>query len=163
MKTANDWIQQLHLEAHPEGGFFKETDKSSETIKTSNGDRALYTSILFLLTIESPSHFHRLASDETWFFHTGEALTVHCIFPDGNYQAISLGINIENGEVLSYTVPKGTIFGSSVNQDYALVSCVVAPGFDYHDFELFTQAELLADYPKHEEIIHQLAYEKIPE
>ncbi len=161
MQTANSWIQQLQLEPHPEGGYFKETDRSTELIHTKNGERPLYTSILFLLHTESPSHFHRLASDETWFYHAGKTLTVHCLLPDGHYETILLGKNLARGERLSYTVPKGTIFGSSVAEDYALVSCVVAPGFDYQDFELFTQAELLATYPQHAEIIRQLAYETL--
>jgi predicted cupin superfamily sugar epimerase len=51
-----------------------------------------------------------------------------------------------------------TIFGSSVDQkdSYALVSCVVAPGFDFRDFELFTAADLLPFYPASEEIIQKL-------
>ncbi|KAF1301899.1 cupin domain-containing protein [Enterococcus saccharolyticus] len=162
MTTATYWIEQLALEPHAEGGYFKQTDRSDQTIETINGERPLYTSILFLLNTESPSHFHRLASDETWFYHEGTSLTVHCIFPDGRYKEIHLGKNIANNEYLSYTVPKGTIFGSSVKEDYALVSCVVAPGFDYQDFELFTQEQLLKDYPQHQAIIQALAYETIP-
>jgi predicted cupin superfamily sugar epimerase len=161
MKIAEQWIRELQLIPHEEGGYFKQTDVSGQTIVTSNGTRPLYTSILFLLNTDSPSHFHRLQSDETWFYHEGAALTVHCIFPDGHYEAILLGKHPQLGEKLSYTVPKGTIFGSSVEKSFALVSCVVAPGFDYQDFELFTQNELLKDYPQHETIIKQLTYETI--
>lgn len=161
MQTAEQWITELQLIPHEEGGYFKQTDVNEQTISTPNGIRPLYTSILFLLNTESPSHFHRLQSDETWFYHEGHTLTVHCIFPDGHYEAIVLGKNPHLGEKLSYTVPKGTIFGSSVTHDFALVSCVVAPGFDYQDFELFTQTELLKNYPQHEIIIKQLAYESI--
>jgi len=39
---------------------------------------------------------------------------------------------------------------------------MVSPGFDFKDFELFTQAELLLDYPDHQEIIEKLAYEVLP-
>jgi hypothetical protein len=45
---------------------------------------------------------------------------------------------------------------------YSLVGCMVSPGFDFQDFELFTQAELLEKYPQHEAIIKKLAYEEIP-
>ncbi|WP_375340645.1 cupin domain-containing protein, partial [Enterococcus faecium] len=45
---------------------------------------------------------------------------------------------------------------------FALVSCVVTPGFEFEDFELFTQAELLNDYPQHSEIIQHLAYRELP-
>ena len=53
-------------------------------------------------------------------------------------------------------VPKNVIFGSTVEENYALVSCMVAPGFEYEDFELFKQDELLTIYPEHREIIERL-------
>ncbi|MEG0783241.1 cupin domain-containing protein, partial [Carnobacterium sp.] len=67
-------------------------------------------------------------------------------------------------EVLQAVVPKNVIFGSSIeeNGDFAVVSCMVSPGFDFKDFELFTQAELLLNYPKHQEIIKKLAYKELP-
>ena len=68
------------------------------------------------------------------------------------------------GEVLQAVVPKNVIFGSSVEEKdgFSLVSCMVSPGFDYHDFELFTQKELLKDYPNHSGIIKKLAYFELP-
>ncbi|EST89304.1 hypothetical protein T233_01752 [Vagococcus lutrae LBD1] len=156
------WCEALELIPHPEGGFYRQTEKHSQQIEANGKSRALYTSIYFLLTEESPSHFHRLKSDEIWYFHHGESLTVHCLHPDGSYEAIHLGLDIAAGERLHAVVPAGTIFASSVPKDAALVSCLVAPGFDFADFELFTQAELLADYPAYEEIILNYAYEEIP-
>lgn len=151
----------LNLIPHPEGGYFKETQRSSQLISTPQGQRALYTSILFLLTANNPSHLHRLKSDETWYYHLGAALDVHCLFPDGSYQLIKIGPDIQHGQQLSYTVPKNTIFGSSVTQGFSLVSCVVAPGYDDRDFELFTQQELIKQYPKHATLIKKMAYEQL--
>lgn len=162
MKQAEEWIAELELEAHPEGGFYKRTEESDVMIQGPN-ERPLYTSIYFLLTPESPSHFHRLTSDEVWYYHEGQPLVVHCLFPDGRYQAVSLGKDVGAGQRLHFMVPRGTIFGSMVPEDYALVSCVVAPGFDFADFELFTQEQLLSEYPQHHEIIQQLAYEQLPD
>ncbi|MDG6882548.1 Uncharacterized conserved protein [Phocoenobacter uteri] len=136
------WIQKLNLEPHQEGGYFAETY------------RGLSSNILFLLTNESPSHFHKLDSDETWFYHCGESLCVHMIDPKGNYSMIKMGL--KEDEHLQYTVPAGTIFGSSVENDYALVSCTVSPAFSYEQFYLFTQKELLDKYPQHREIIKKL-------
>lgn len=161
-KNIDYWIKNLNLAPHPEGGYFIETTKSDRTIDLPQGTRALYTSIIFLLTANNPSHFHRLTSDETWFYHAGDPLTVHCILPDGHYEAIKIGPNIEQGEQLSYTVPKNTIFGSSVDTGFSIVSCVVSPGFDYRDFELFTQQDLLSQYPQHAQVIQALAYQEIP-
>lgn len=159
--SANDFISQLQLEAHPEGGFYKSTFAASEGVATHNGSRSLYTSIYFLLRSDDISHLHRLQSDELWYYHAGSPLTVHMIYPDGTYEAKKLGLNIANGEAPQILVPKHTIFGSSVDDvdTFSLVGCMVAPGFDFADFELFTQEELLKDYPQHETVIRKMAYE----
>lgn len=72
---------------------------------------------------------------------------------------------MENGEVPQALVLKNSIFGSSMMEDdtFSLVGCMVSPGFESQDFELFTQEDLLAEYPEYEDIIRKLAYEEIPE
>ncbi|TCD46225.1 cupin [Streptococcus sp. X16XC17] len=152
MRSANKWIKELSMGAHIEGGYFKEVLKSADKIE----NRALYTSIYFLLEEDNPSHFHRLTADEVWYFHDGEPLTIHMIHPDGSYEAVQLGKEISAGQVLQYCVPKGTIFGSSVDGNYALVSCMVASGFEYSDFELFERTQLLKDYPEYADVIEKL-------
>ncbi|WP_208560753.1 cupin domain-containing protein [Marinilactibacillus kalidii] len=163
MKTAQEWINELGLEPHPEGGYFIQTDKGEQPVHSNETSLPLYTNIYFLLTTESASHFHRLTSDELWFYHAGSALTVHELHPDGSYHQHLVGLEVANGERLHHTVPAGTIFGSTVEEGYALVSCTVIPGFDFSDFKLFTQTELLTLYPEHKEIITKLAYETLPE
>lgn len=39
---------------------------------------------------------------------------------------------------------------------WALVSCVVTPGFDFSDFELGERGELLAEFPGHSELVRAL-------
>ena len=163
MRTAQEWIDQLGLEPHPEGGYFKQTEVSPLTTDATGKPLPLYTSIYFLLTPDSPSHFHRLTADEMWFFHDGNPLTVHSLTPSGDYEKVELGRHFSAGQRVHYTVPAGTIFGSTVEQDFALVSCVVVPGFDFSEFELFTKKALLRSYPEHESIITILAYDKLPE
>lgn len=163
MKTAEQWIDELNLQPHPEGGFFIQTDISSQPYSKKGKEFPLYTNIYFLLTKDSPSHFHQLTSDELWFYHDGHPLTVHSLHADGSYSQVKLGFDQLKEEQLHHTVPAGTIFGSSVAEGYALVSCTVIPGFDFSDFKLFTQSELLAEYPVHKKIISRLAYEALPE
>ncbi|WP_061364809.1 cupin domain-containing protein, partial [Streptococcus pneumoniae] len=141
---------------HIEGGYFRQTKKASDTINLAGKGRALYTSIYFLLEETNPSHFHRLTADEIWYFHAGSPLTVHMITADGHYEAVTLGLDISKGQQLHYCVPKGTIWGSTVDKDDALVSCLVAPGFEFEDFELFERVDLLATYPEHKEMIERL-------
>lgn len=150
------WVESLQLQAHPEGGYYKETGKSEQIIKSGSGlDVPLYTNILFLLEDKNPSRFHVLQSNEVWYFHDGKPLTVHCIYPDGEYKAVRLGRNPET-DLLQFEVPKGVIFGSSVDEDWALVSCMVSPGFDFREFYLFETQELLDKFPQHEAIIKKL-------
>ena len=164
------YISKLGLEPHPEGGYFKRTFASQEQITDQEltvhfeGKRMLYTSIYFLLTSNDVSHFHRLQSDELWYYHAGSPLSVHMIDENGEYTEHKLGLNLENGEVPQVLVPKNTIFGSSVKDrdTFSLVGCMVSPGFEYQDFELFTQEELLLKYPEHKEIIMKIAYDVIP-
>ncbi|EOI00153.1 hypothetical protein UAW_00167 [Enterococcus haemoperoxidus ATCC BAA-382] len=165
-KNQNYWIKHLKLVPHPEGGYFKQVLKSEHYLNvTSEKVRPYYTSIYFLLTQGNPSHFHRLASDEVWYYHSGSALSIHLLHPNGQYEKIQLGTDIVKGEVLQAVVPKNVIFGSSVeeNGEFSLVSCMVSPGFDYQDFELFTKQQLHTLYPDHQDIIDQLAYDQLPE
>lgn len=163
MLNKEQWIEHYDLKPHPEGGYYNQVEKSKEMMDEGNGRmRARYTSIYFLLTHDNPSRFHRLTSDEIWYYHTGAPLTVHMISPEGHYHNVKLGTDFTQGEVLQYTVPKGYLFGSTVDVEdsYALVSCMVSPGFEYDDFELFTRAEMLADFPQHEAIIRRLTLEE---
>ncbi|MGX0910647.1 cupin domain-containing protein [Staphylococcus caprae] len=153
MQTAQEWIQQLELIAHPEGGYYR------ETLRDSDVNRAPYSSIYFLLTHEEISHFHRIDADEVWYHHAGETLTIHMIMPDGVYRTARLGRNIFDGDVLQYCVPKGTIFASSLddNEGYSLVGCMCQPAFEFEHFELFERNQLLEQYPNLENIINKYA------
>ena len=155
---AQKWIDQLELTPHPEGGHYASTYRSDILVECEQGERPLYTSIYFLLRSGDVSHFHRLQSDELWYFHAGSSLTIHMITPDGEYREVSLGIDITNGEVPQFVVPKHTIFGSSVKDGntFSVVGCMVSPGFDFLDFELFSREALLSEYPSFGEIIKKL-------
>lgn len=153
-KRTLELIEELDLKPHPEGGFYKETYRSIDSI---DDDRSLMTSIYFLLTSDHVSHFHRIKSDEHWYFHEGSSLTVH-LLNDKGHEELKLGSNLDKGESFYQMVPKNTIFGSSVDSPngYALVSCAVSPGFDFRDFELLDSEFLLERYPKEEKIIRKL-------
>lgn len=118
------------------------------------------TSILFLLTSENASNFHRIQSDEHWYFHEGSPLIVHVIGENGHEQKL-LGLDLSAGQSPYHLVKKQEIFGSEVHEKggYALVSCAVAPGFMFRDFELFMRQELLDQYPQHQEVICRLTKE----
>ena len=158
------WISKLNLQPHPEGGFFAETYRSTETVARAHlpgryaGDRSFATGIYFLVPGGGFSSLHRIQSDEMWHFYTGSRLTVYAIDLDGNLHTIHLGPNAETGEVFQAVVPAGWWFGSAVDDadGFALVGCTVAPGFDFADFELADRAALIRQFPQHENIIRKL-------
>jgi uncharacterized protein len=89
MADAQYWIDQLKLKPHPEGGFFRESYRSSVVIPepalpaTFRGPRTASTAIYFLLAGEDFFALHRLAADEVWHFYAGSRLLVHTIDPNG--------------------------------------------------------------------------------
>jgi predicted cupin superfamily sugar epimerase len=154
----SELVETLQLQAHPEGGFYSETYRSAHSIQNEgNQSRSLITSIFFLLRSEDVSHFHRIQSDELWFWHEGSPLTIHTLGESG-HQQLKLGPVDASGCAPQQLVKSRTIFGSTVDQaeSYSLVSCVVAPGFDFADFELFHAKDLIPLFPDCVEIIRRL-------
>jgi predicted cupin superfamily sugar epimerase len=77
-----DLIQSLDLQAHPEGGFYRETWRSDLTLPKSilpagySADRSAGTAILFLLPTGHSSRWHRVKSAELWFHQAGDPLAL---------------------------------------------------------------------------------------
>ena len=162
MDAAQQWIQRLQLEPHPEGGWYRQTYRAPLTLPhaalpSHAGDRTASTAIYFLLAGDQFSAFHRLRSDEVWHFYAGSELIVHVI-EHGTYSEILLGNDMQAGQQFQAVVPSGCWFGSSLRHPdtYALVGCTVAPGFDFADFEMAKRAELVAHYPQHRAMIERL-------
>ena len=155
---AHFWIAHLGLEFHPEGGYFKESYRSSMGLQLAVGERAASTAIYFLVTADRPSRFHKLLTDEVWHYYQGDALEICCITPDGRLDILLLGADILAGESLQLLVPAGTWFGARLRAGgaYTLCGCTMAPGFDFADFELATRQDLLQRYPQHANIVHEL-------
>ncbi len=157
MEEAQYWINKLDLKPHPEGGYFKEIYRGKTMIELTGYDglRNTATSIYFLLDKQDKSHFHRLRSDEIWYYHEGVPLTVCMFDAKGNYGETMLGKNVEKGEKLQVIMEAGTIFGAwHPNENgYTLMGCMVSPGFDFKDFELVEKSKLLKFFPDKKEII----------
>jgi len=160
-------IDNLELVSHPEGGWYRETYRATETVAAGalpdrfTGPRCFATAIYFLLSADTFSALHRIRSDEQWHFYVGSPLTIHVIDPDGTYRPLRLGANLAAGETFQAVVPHGCWFGATVdapdrNENWALVGCSVAPGFDFADFEMAARAELIARFPQHAELITRL-------
>jgi predicted cupin superfamily sugar epimerase len=162
--TAQTYIDALKLQAHPEGGFFKETYRSDLTIEVARADagsivrRSASTGIYFLLEDGNFSAFHQIKSDEMWHFYAGQALDVLELKATGELRCTRLGPNILQGEVHQHVVRANTWFASRVAAGgaFSLVGCSVAPGFDFADFCLAERGALMASFPEHGQIIAKL-------
>ena len=161
---ARRWIERLELQRHPEGGWYRETYRAAGSIPAAvlpggfTGPRAFATSVYFLLARPEVSTLHRLRADEVWYHHAGGALIVTAIDPAGTVTSVRVGAAFERRERLQATVPAGSWFGAELAADaeFALVGCMVAPGFDFADFELARRADLTAVYPRHAALIERL-------
>ncbi len=164
MIDAKQLIQQYSLQQHPEGGWYKENYRSKEMIPQMalpvafTSERSFSTAIYFLLEQGNFSAFHRIKSDECWHFYAGETLLVYVLQANGELELISLGSNIEKGELFQFVVPANCWFASrpAATTNFSFVGCTVAPGFDFEDFELAKADELITIYPEHEAIIREL-------
>ncbi|NVN90034.1 MAG: cupin domain-containing protein [Desulfuromonadales bacterium] len=160
--SATFWINTLGLIPHPEGGWFRETYRASESIPPAglpdrfNGPRSLCTAIYFLLERGQFSALHRIRSDEIWHFHEGAPLIVSVLTPEGEQYDIPLGRDAKSGERFQAVVPAGCWFGAEPQGDFSLVGCTVAPGFDFNDFEMADRTDLTSRFPQHGTLIQHL-------
>ncbi|MBO9699410.1 MAG: cupin domain-containing protein [Sporocytophaga sp.] len=158
---AEELINQLNLEKHPEGGYFKEMYRSESEIPESvlskdySGKRNTATSIYFLLTDKEFSAFHKIKSDEIWYFHQGNSIEIYMLSQEG-LNVKKLGTQI--GDHFQLLIPKNTWFSAKVvGEGCTLVSCMVAPGFSFDDFELAKREDLLKLFPKQANIVKELS------
>jgi predicted cupin superfamily sugar epimerase len=151
-QTAAYWVEKLEMQKHPEGGYYKEVFRSDNIVlrPASLIDRNACTSIYYLLEGEDYSGFHRLQSDEIWYFHKGVPIHIHVINKTGQYNITELSEGDEGS--FSFVVKAGDWFAAEIpsKSGFTLVSCAVAPGFDFAEFEMAAKNRLTALYPQHE-------------
>lgn len=147
MGELNRIIDLLGLQPHPEGGFYREMHRSSKSIKDSStlADKCAYTTIYYLLGGDDFSAWHRIQSDETWFYHLGCDLLVYYFDEKQTLQTIEVGMESMN---LQVTIPANTWFAAAPAKKnaFSLVSCAVAPGFEFSEFEIGTLEKLSEIY-----------------
>jgi uncharacterized protein len=122
-------IERLGLAPHPEGGWYRETWRAG----AEPGARGASTLIHFLLEAGQRSHWHRVDADEIWLWQGGDPLNL----------AIAEGDQVTHHQLshdlLQAIVPKGHWQAAEPlpgPAGYVLVSCVVAPAFEFTGFEL---------------------------
>ena len=130
--SAEEVIERLRLEPHPEGGHFRETFRHLPT----DGRRGAMTSILYLLRQGETSAWHRVDAAEVWHFHAGAALVLS-ISEDGNAVASHrLGADLAAGELPQIVVPANAWQTARSTGPWTLVGATVGPAFESAGFEL---------------------------
>jgi predicted cupin superfamily sugar epimerase len=143
--SAAEMIERLGLAPHPEGGHYRETWRGGDR----GGGRSVGTAIVFLLTAGERSHWHRVDADEVWLHHDGDPLVLAIADGVGTVSDVVLG-SAAQGATAQAVVPAGAwqsawpdpaaVAGGAVpavaGVGWTLVSCVVAPGFEFDGFAL---------------------------
>ncbi len=135
-------VSALALAPHPEGGWYRQTWRSPTVVRAAGypGPRAAATAIHFLLAGGEVSRWHRVRSDEVWLWQGLGTLRLRSggtgATPEPD-RVVLIGPDPAAGHALHAMVPGGTWQAAEpASGAGALVACVVAPGFEFDDFEL---------------------------
>jgi uncharacterized protein len=147
-----------------EGGFYSESYRSGERVARAGlpsryaGERAFGSAIYYLLTPETFSAMHRLASDEIYHFYLGDPVELLLLREDGSGEVITIGSDLDSGMRPQALAPRGVWQGSrlAAGGKFALLGTTVAPGFEFADFELGSREALLGEFPAYGDLIRAL-------
>ena len=130
--TADDIIEKLQLQPHPEGGFYRQTWIAD----APDGERPAGTAIYFLLRDGGASHWHKVDASEIWLWHAGAPLILSVSETDeGPATDMTLSGDLSIG-LPQGAVPKDWWQAARTTGDWTLVSCTVSPAFQFAGFEL---------------------------
>jgi predicted cupin superfamily sugar epimerase len=130
---AEEVVQLLDLQPHPEGGHFRETFRDAPLLE---GGRAASTAIYYLLREGETSAWHRVDAAEVWHFYAGAPLMIRLAADKREASAHHLGPDLSRGERPQFVVPAGVWQTARSLGAWTLVGCTVAPGFEFAGFEL---------------------------
>ncbi len=136
MTAVKALIEELRLLPHPEGGWYRETWRAA----ANEGERAAATAILFLLEAHQRSHWHRVDAAEIWLWHAGDPLLLSLAANDeGPVRDVRLGPDVLAGDCPQYVIAPHEWQAAAPlpgKRGFTLVSCVVAPAFEFAGFTL---------------------------
>jgi uncharacterized protein len=162
---AKTLIEKLQLIPHIEGGYYRQIYRATDIItppERYSGKRCASTSIYYLLNSGEFSTWHRLQSDELWHFYCGCPLTLYVLDKNKNLQTYLLGnpLFTDNAQ-FQIAVPANHWMAAAPNEEnsFTLVSCTVAPGFEFEDFELADREELIKEFSVHKTLISKFLRE----
>jgi predicted cupin superfamily sugar epimerase len=130
-------IAALDLQPHPEGGWYRESWRA----EAPDGQRATASAVYYLMERGQRSHWNRVDADEIWLWHAGDPIDVSVATSDsGPVRTTRLGGDVAAGDQPQVVVPAGRWESAQPAADgqagYSLISCIVAPAFEFAGFEL---------------------------
>ncbi|MFN3259941.1 MAG: cupin domain-containing protein [Pikeienuella sp.] len=132
METAREIVEALGLAPHPEGGWYRETWRAP----AEPGGRAAGTAIYYLLEAHQFSHWHRVDAAEIWLWHLGAPLALTLSSDGHDAETRMLGPELAQGQRPQHVVPARWWQTAASLGRFTLVSCTVAPGFEFSGFEM---------------------------
>lgn len=136
-QRAQTLIQLLGLQAHPEGGWFREIHRSTQRVQPadSRSARVSLTSIDFLLAPGQHSAWHRVRSDEAWHLLEGGPLRLWLVPPSLDTVQCVLLAPPSQGGLPRHVVPADWWQAAEPAPGaMAWVGATVGPGFEFADF-----------------------------
>ena len=132
-------ISQWQLSPHPEGGWYREIQRSSITVQRPDGlQRPAITTVLFLLGAEDVSRWHCVhGADEIWTFLDGEPLELLQHPASAEHAECSM---LHRANPVAW-VPAGVWMAARTQGAFSLVSCCVGPGFSFDDFKMLRDVD----------------------
>jgi len=134
---ADELIEALDLAPHPEGGWYRETWRA----EAAEGERAAASAVLYIIRPEERSHWNKVDAHEIWLWHSGDPIDVSVAESNaGPTQTVRLGGRVTEGEQPQLIIPAGQWQSADPAPGgaagYTLISCIVAPAFEFDGFEI---------------------------
>ena len=125
-------IDAFEMIPHPEGGWYSERFRAPQAA----GARPVVSSIYFLLRAGERSHWHTVDAVEIWLWHAGASVRLHISSDGQSTESVLVGPDVAAGEQLHAVVPEGAWQSAESTGAWSLVSCVVAPAFEFAGFTI---------------------------
>ena len=145
--TVERIIKMLDLvPLRPEGGFFR------QTWKTSDG-----TSIYYLIDGDSFSSLHKLDFAEIWHFYAGDPVKQLQLLPDGSAVVRRMSGTLQDGYSPQLISPENCWQATRLEQGgkWALLGTTMAPPYTDDCIHYPDMDEIFRNYPDHTGIIRE--------
>jgi predicted cupin superfamily sugar epimerase len=147
-KSISPLVEKFNLRPHVEGGWFRESWRTSVDIPQSalgpqySGIRQAASAVYFLLHPGEVSQWHKVLSDELWLWHHGGPLKL-TLGGSGDQpgveSTIPVSMDVDQGHIPQALVPAGVWQKAEpLGDEPVFVTCIVAPAFEFDDFTMIS-------------------------